>query len=483
MSYTDQTGSAPGGFGKMLNSLQGLQQRLEDFSIADVTNAEANARTLIQRLQQFQDTIGAIALVKTAAANIDQSIAEIQQLDTEVVGTDSLENHPQLHAIVNASKLIKLHKLMAALKAGADVGESQDKPILDPVSAAAGSVERSEGIALETAKAIGAESVDSDNAAGLETSEAAPSLPELVPTPLTTATIVSSSVLETTADSPIRAAATGDTGALHSDALADFPTAETEFETAVAAAAPDSLIAEDQWPDFPAPAEQLTDSQVTLAGPLRVEFGTNLPQPLEPKQDLQIAPVKKSKARNKAPGQVDPSKALVPANDSFDLRLLDDLVSNYGEFASNPNLPATVKKKELQSVEPAANKTHKAQPEHSDSVEAAAPAVKKHGDLDRQLKKIIKDYGEYDIYSDKQTTNIKKAGILAFVFLGLVFGGIYLFKTPPPTAQIAPATSNSSSTKPDDRISRPAVAETTSDSRETALGAIHDNEKTTTINK
>ena len=467
----------------MLNSLQGLQQRLEDFSIADVTNAEANARTLILRLQQFQDTIGAIALVKTAAANIDQSIAEIQQLDTEVVGMDSLENHPQLHAIVNASKLIKLRKMMAALKAGADVGESQDKPILDPVSAAAGSVERSEGIALETAKAIGAESVDSDSAAGLETSEAAPSLPELVPTPLTTATIVSSSVLETTADSPIRATATGDTGALHSDALADFPTAEAEFETVVAAAAPDSLIAEDQWPHFPAPAEQLTDSQVTLAGSLRVESATNLPQPLEPKQDLQIAPVKKSKARNKAPGQVDPSKALVPANDSFDLRLLNDLVSNYGEFASNPNLPATVKKKELQSVEPVANKTHKAQPEHSDSVEAAAPAVKKHGDLDRQLKKIIKDYGEYDIYSDKQTTNIKKAGILAFVFLGLVFGGIYLFKTPPPAAEIAPATSNSSSTKPGDRISRPAVAESTSDSRETALGAIHDNEKPTTTNK
>jgi len=468
MSYTDQTGSASGGFGKMLNSLQGLQQRLEDFSIADVTNAEANARTLILRLKQFQDTIGAIALVKKAAANIDQSIAEIQQLDTEVVGMDSLENHPQLHAIVNASKLIKLRKMMAALKAGADVGESQDKPILDPVSAAAGSVERSEGIALETAKAIGAESVDSDSAAGLETSEAAPSLPELVSTRLTAATIVSSSVLETAADSPVTAAATGDTGALHSDALADFPTAEAEFETAVAATAP---------------AEQLTDSQVTLAGSLRVESATNLPQPLEPKQDLQIAPVKKSKARNIAPGQVDPSKALVPANDSFDLRLLDDLVSNYGEFASNPNLPATVKKKELQSVEPAANKTHKAQPEHSDSVEAAAPAVKKHGDLDRQLKKIIKDYGEYDIYSDKQSTNIKKAGILAFVFLGLVFGGIYLFKTPPPAAEIAPATSNSSSTKPDDRISRPAVAETTSDSRETALGAIHDNEKPTTTNK
>ena len=64
-------------------------------------------------------------------------------------------------------------------------------------------------------------------------------------------------------------------------------------------------------------------------------------------------------------------------------------------------------------------------------MEATAPLVKKNGELDRQLKKIIKDYGENDLYAHKQTINIKKAGILAFVFLGLVFGVIYFFKAPP----------------------------------------------------
>jgi hypothetical protein len=481
MSNTDQAASFPAGFGKMLNSLQGLQQRLEDFSIADVTNAEANARALILRLKQFQDTVGAIALLKNAAASINQSITGTQQLDTDVVGMDNLENHPQLHAIVKATKLIKLQKVMAALKAGAQVGELHEEPNPDLASSTLTSMEQSSKFPSETSEIARPEPVDYELPGRQEPAiEAAPNLQEPEPVQLNAATIDSLSDLETAADSKITAITASDTGTLDIDALADFPTAEAEFETAIAAAAIDSVIDEGALPDFPASAEKLTDSQ-TPARPSRVEVATSLPQPVKRKQDSQSARVKKSKARNNEPGEVDPSKALVPANESFDLRLLDDLVSNYGEFASNPNLPATVKKKELQSFEPAANETHQAALGLS-PVEVAAPVAKKHGDLDRQLKKIIKDYGEYDIYSDKQTTNIKKAGILAFVFLGLIFGGIYFFKTPPSTAKAAPAASNSTSATPDDRKSRAGATESAGDSRETAPGAAHEKEKPTATN-
>jgi len=469
MSNTDQAAASPAGFGKMLNSLQGLQQRLEDFSIADVTNAEANARTLILRLKQFQDTIAAIALLKNAAATLNRSITDIQQLDCELVDMNGLENHPQLHAIVKANKLIKLHKLMAALKAGADIGKPQDEPIPDSDSAVLAPVECSADFPSEIAEATDSESVDDDLAGRHETAlEAALSLHELAPAPLEPTTIVSSEILETAADATITAPVPTDTGPLNIDALADFPTAEAEFETAVAAATVLSPIAEEHLPDFPAPAE-----------PPRVDLGMNLPQPVKPKQDLQIAPVIKSKTHNTKAGQIDPSKALVTANESFDLRLLDDLVSNYGEFVSNPNLPATVNKKALKPVQPAATENREAQPEDTGPVAAAGPMIKKHGDIDRELKKIIKDYGEYDLYSDKQTTNFKKAGILAFVFLGLVFGGIYFFKAPPSTAKTAPAASISSSAAPVDRQAQTGTAGTPSDSRDTT----HDKEKTTATNK
>jgi hypothetical protein len=159
---------------------------------------------------------------------------------------------------------------------------------------------------------------------------------------------------------------------------------------------------------------------------------------------------------------------------------LDDLVSNYGEFASSPNLPATISNKELQAFDPATIYTPEVQPEQFSPVDL--PMAKKNGDLDRQLKKIIKDYGEYDLYSGKQPTNLKKAGILAFVFLGLVFGGIYLFKAPPSTAKIAPA-SASSSTTPDERKLRASEEQTNVDGRDVPLGTVQKESQTKAKNK
>jgi len=463
----------------MLHSLQGLQQRLEDFSVTDVTNAEANARTLILCLKQFQDTIAAIALLKNAASNIRQSIAEVPQVDIDVVGMASLENHPQLHAIVKASKLIKMQKLMAALRTGVNVGASQEQPSLDPATAAFALIERSANFSGDTSQAAESEPVDYIPTHRPErTIEEATSRHESKPAPLNTVAIDSSSVLETTEDSGVTATAANDTGSLNIATLADFPTAEAEFENAIAAVTEGSPIATGSLVDFAAPAEQLPDSRITVESPV-VKLATNLPKAVKPKQDSQIAPLDKSKDRNKKPNRVDPSKALVPTNESFDLRLLDDLVTNYGEFASNPNLPAMVKKNELQSVEPGVSAHHENQPEHASPAHSTAPMVRKHGDLDRQLKKIIKDYGEYDIYSDKQNNNLKKAGIVAFVVLGLVFGGIYFFKAPPSTAKPAPAASDSSSVTPDDPKPQTGAAGTNGDHHDSALGSTQNKIKPT----
>ena len=125
----------------MLNSLHGLQQRIEGFSTTDVVNAEANAHTLTLRLRQFQDTIAAVALLKRATVSVSRAIAEIAPFDTNVVNLDSLENHPQLHAIVKASKLIKLQKLMRASESGREVGESQENRYHDENAAVLPNVE------------------------------------------------------------------------------------------------------------------------------------------------------------------------------------------------------------------------------------------------------------------------------------------------------------------------------------------------------
>ena len=192
-------------------------------------------------------------------------------------------------------------------------------------------------------------------------------------------------------------------------------------------------------------------------------------------------------------------KAPIQSNENFDYRLLDDLVSNYGEFTSIPNPRATSEDKDRQPPEPVANLLQEEPPEQSKQVarsgatdnlesnygestshpnlpavitstkaensesparvaqdadaeqpmpvESNSPVVRKDGDLDRQLKKLIKDYGEYDLYSNQGTPNIKKAGILAFVILALVMSGIYFLKTPPPSARQTPAVVNTGTTQ------------------------------------
>ncbi len=461
-----------GGFGKMLNSLQGLQQRLEDVSITDVTSAAANAQTLILRLRQFQDTIAAVALLKSATAEVSQSIAEIAPIDIDVVNLDSLENHPQLHAIVKASKLIKLQKLMTALKAGAQVSESQEEPSDDDVSAVSPTVELTANRSKEFLDAFGGESAKGDLAGLPKVVDASAAASQTLETDATSPSMtVASRLLETTTDAPIQEFTVTEETPLDSLAATDFPTAEAEFETAVAAVVKTPSPAEAALlEDFPAPTEQFAESLAMAA----------LSQSFDAKPVTQTAAPKQQTSCVKGTDPVDASKALVPANGNFDLRLLDDLVSNYGEFAANPNLPATIEKKEFQSCEPAASAAEEFQTEQPSPVEAGAPLVKKNGDLDRQLKKLIKDYGEYDIYADKPTTNIKKAGILAFVVLALVFGVIYFFKAPPYTAKTAPAAANSTpSATQHDQNSQPGAQGANGDSREKSLGFTPNVEKPT----
>jgi len=442
MTNTDDTPPSGGGFSKMLNSLQGLQQRLEDFSIADIANAEGNAQTLLLRLKQVQNIIAAIALLKKAEANISESsLAQITDTDTESVGFDSLEKHPQLHAIIQASKLIKLHKMMSALKAASDNRTSQQgQPAAEPYAKrtpaelSSSLPETSDAVRLQT---VQLEIVSSPELVSEVTSFSA-TFESVLPNPATTVSLFLT-------EAAIPRAATSAIYPVKIAASTEFPTADAEFETANTSKEKTQYQLDRPLPeDFTAAMNQSIRGEIIPSE--TGERATNLAKPAKPKQVAQITRIKKSTGSNKEPR--DESKAVAPGGGSFDLRLLDDLVSNYGEFASSPNLPATIKNKELQAFEPAAIDGPEVQPKQFSPVES--PMVKKNGDLDRQLKKIIKDYGEYDLYSGKQPNNLKKAGILAFVFLGLVFGGIYLFKAPPSTAKIAPA-SASSSTTPDER--------------------------------
>jgi hypothetical protein len=117
----------------------------------------------------------------------------------------------------------------------------------------------------------------------------------------------------------------------------------------------------------------------------------------------------------------------------FDRQLLDDLIKNYGEFTVLPGLPSK------------GNDEHKRETIHSTprlhsatNVSVAShrnvPAQRKDGELDRKLKKLIKDYGEYDLYSKQSPVNLKTGVAGAFLILTLILSGFYFFSSPKSTA-------------------------------------------------
>ena len=111
--------STVGGFGNVLKSVQGLQQRLSDFSLDDVTAAEANANTLIHRTASVQQKLIELANLKLNLTAVAGTIHQIPETNFDLISPDSLERHPQLHAIVKTSKIIRLHKLLKVAKASA----------------------------------------------------------------------------------------------------------------------------------------------------------------------------------------------------------------------------------------------------------------------------------------------------------------------------------------------------------------------------
>jgi hypothetical protein len=188
---------------------------------------------------------------------------------------------------------------------------------------------------------------------------------------------------------------------------------------------------------------------------------------------------------------------LARGKSDFDQRLLDDLIKAYGDFATTPNLPASARAPEpgasskiktervdlpaptievitanADSAKAIGAPTPKAEVASSNPAEIVsilqtesvkqaednAKSLTKHVEIDRQLKSIIKDYGEYDLYPRNNSLNVKVAGMVAFALLGLVLALFYLFKTP------APITTTPSNSTPGNL--NPSSGETTNHGKE-----------------
>jgi hypothetical protein len=148
------------------------------------------------------------------------------------------------------------------------------------------------------------------------------------------------------------------------------------------------------------------------------------------------------------PGTSDQARTEASEEADFDRRLLDDLIKNYGEFSIMPISTAGAKIDQEPKNEKIISTPR------TDSSKAVAPAShvtlplqRKDGELDQKLKKLIKDYGEYDLYSRQTPLKLKTGVIAAFLVLSLLFSGFYFFSSP--KSAIAPSVSSASQSQND----------------------------------
>ncbi len=394
----------------------------------------------------MRDKLDDLAWLKHTVIESNRRIDDIPELNFDLISLDSLEKHPQLHAIVQASKLIRFHRLMKAAQASANA------VTFDP--------ERRE---YHVPEAAGAQEIP----APFSQNNSAPLVePDIVVEPTFTdndpqsasaelGTIDTHKTTATTVTSTLPPAKLKDTLLVRQEKSSPATPIEEDFSVQVdrddnqpsdwsfdlneAAAAIGEEAGESV--DFIFPDDNFSDqkqaptisSEIILPAPAvsAVETAAST-QPTDSRELLVSKDSLKIKTPS-APAKATPDGAKAANSDDPDIdqRLLDELIKNYGDFTATRNLPAT-----LEATKPAEPKYDNPDVETSPLFdEPITPQrqqrnAKKAGDLDRQLKKIIKDYGENDLYPRQSLVNLKTGGIAAFAVLGLVLGALYLFKAP-----------------------------------------------------
>jgi hypothetical protein len=397
--------NAARGFANVLSSIQGLRQRLDDFSLEEATQTANDARALIEKLRTLQAQLTLLKTLGLVITETKQLAGEVPQADFDLVAPDSFDNHPQLRAIVQAGKLIRMHRLMQAAHASAVSVSFDFDASLYAIPAP-----------KPTNEAVAAPVVQPN--VGVELSE--PERP-LEPSKINSTTTAAGNVM------------------LAPDLTVRHETPSAPLVNAVAAQAGTPAGTYD-FNDF-----KLDDVTESMPGGEDFVF---------PDKSVVVGPIKEKKDKT------------APNQSHFDERLLSDVIDTYGEFvlSSKPakTIDATPKVKPSITVQadsvlplpavpsvalvpvntdpeaPLALPSPQIDENLETTVETHVPIVKNRGEIDRQLKSLIKDYGEYDLYPHAKPSHFNKtAAIVAFVVLGLVLGGFYLLKSPPPTAPVA----------------------------------------------
>ena len=366
--------------GKMVDSVHDLRQRLQDIDLYQITNAVEHLSELQARLLKLQRAFWIIGDVSACQPKVHQAQDEVTQ-ELNRLKVKILEALSQLQRNEETTRFLVVRDLEKSSVESDDqssVVDSQSPLLADSISSELESVAQLEAAPLEIDQPVYPIQEAEQGTESLSSTETVPAV-DAAALPANVAADYSDPIL----DSP-----TVGSGSERPDFafLKRTPGATRDFDFT------DDVIESNKGDIFEEPHE--------LLGPQAKGSRS---------QDLPVA----------APDTMD-----------FDKKLLDDLIKNYGEFAVSPEFPRTVVELSNPSEKPEHSSAPKVTSEPDTAINRSVPASQTHGDFDRKLKKLIKDYGQVDLYSQHSSGKTKLRALAAFAVLGAVLSGIYYFSAP-----------------------------------------------------
>ena len=365
-------------FDKVVDSIAGLRERVGAFNVEQLSSTEQKLQTISLRLGELQQTLQVLSGITQRMSRVHESV---QQTETESLDRNRLvtrENGIPAHSLAHVESLLKFQRVIKLVKATKAISG-----LLDPVD------EKTQ-TPFPTTIAVVPE----------PSKEEHPFVAELSPD--------EDPIVQGAVDNSIQTAPAEDLlvpNEAHDAPLPEIDFEEFEFSSDDSA----NLIPSDET------------AQVVQKNEPNVAAADTTEQP-QPSGEISIVDTAVNAGQ---------THAAVSEEADFDRRLLEDLIKNYGEFSVLPGPTAkTNEEPNRETIIPTSRPHQATKVSLSLASQRNVPAQRKDGELDRKLKKLIKDYGEYDLYSKQSPVNLKTGLAGAFLVLTLILSGFYFFSSP-----------------------------------------------------
>ena len=391
-------------FETVVHSIDGLRERVQEFTAEQLFETERTLQSMSLRLGALQQTVNGLSEIKALMGRIEQLLPQAHAVTVDESTLASGANFAPLHSLShvgNIAKFRRIIKLVTAVKSVSlllDSSDSKDQALI----------------------------LDMD--ANAEPARLDQVVETLTPIEYPSAEAVENSAIVSTAREG------NNEGSEQSPGLA---TSATDFVRTE--------------PNCDEPLDIISANEAASS----LHFSETMDESFESTEDRAgIEPLIVASTGSRQ------SDTAVYNEPDFDRQLLDAVIKNYGEFNVVPNLPATTKaKKDIKLEAPASKRTADSNTPVNSAIHRNFPTQRKDGELDRKLKKLIKDYGEYDLYSRQSPLNLKTGVFVALLLLTLIFAGFYFFSTPKSTGS---AVNDSSGAQSQDQGTRTVNGETPS---------------------